>query len=262
MMEGLTPPDSGTIEILGHRWGTGHDQHIRARIGAALQETRLAELLTVEETLRMFRSLYPRGRTVDAVIEDLALGEKRRARVGKLSGGQRQRLALGTALVGAPELLFLDEPTTGLDPQARRSVWEVIERFRAGGGTVILTTHYMEEAARLCQRLAIVDHGKVIAQGTPDALIAALETPELVDFTVPTGEDLSAWLSTLEGVRGAKHDPVNGSHQLSVVDAASVLPRLLSALGARGYQPSVLSTRRATLEDVFIHLTGRALRDG
>ncbi len=262
MLEGLTVPDGGTIEILGHAWGAGHDQEIRARIGVALQETKLAERLTVEETLRLFRSFYPRGRPVEEVIADLALGEKRKAQVGKLSGGQRQRLALGCALVGAPDLLFLDEPTTGLDPQARRSVWAVVERFRAGGGTVVLTTHYMEEAAQLCQRLAIVDHGKVISEGTPDALIAALDAPELIDVEISGDEDLSAWLGALPGVRSAKKQPESRAHQVAVADAASLLPALLSGLGARGLHATTLSTRRATLEDVFIHLTGRGLRDG
>jgi ABC-2 type transport system ATP-binding protein len=262
MMEGLTVPDAGRIELFGHAWGAGHDTELRARIGVALQETKLPERLTVEETLRMFRSFYPRGRAVEAVIEDLALGEKRASQVGKLSGGQRQRLALGCALVGAPELLFLDEPTTGLDPQARRSVWAVVERFRAEGGTVVLTTHYMEEAAQLCQRLAIVDHGKVIAQGTPEALIAALEAPELIELDLAGETSLEAWLASLPGVRTVHRTPDTQHYQLAVAQAAELLPQLLAGLPAHHTHATAVSTRSATLEDVFIHLTGRGLRDG
>jgi ABC-2 type transport system ATP-binding protein len=176
MIEGLTPPDKGEIEIFGTRWGMngGADQKLKERIGVQLQETQLADRLTVFETLRLFRSLYVRGRPVEDVITLLELGEKRKSQVGKLSGGQRQRLALGCALVSDPELLFLDEPTTGLDPQARRKIWELVHDFRNRGGTVVLTTHYMEEAATLCTRVAVMDKGKIIACDTPANLIAAL----------------------------------------------------------------------------------------
>lgn len=179
MIEGLTPPDKGEIEIFGMRWGAGraNDQKMKERIGVQLQETQLADRLTVFETLRLFRSLYSRGRPVEEVIALLELGEKRKSQVGKLSGGQRQRLALGCALVSDPELLFLDEPTTGLDPQARRKIWELVEDFRKRGGTVVLTTHYMEEADVLCTRVAVMDRGKIIACDTPAHLIAGLPTP-------------------------------------------------------------------------------------
>lgn len=177
MIEGLTTPDSGIIEIFGDRWGSGRDQIMKERIGVQLQETQLADRLTVQETLRLFRSLYPKGRSVEEVIGLLELGEKRKSQVGKLSGGQKQRLALGCALVSDPELLFLDEPTTGLDPQARRKIWEIVQNFRNSGGTAVLTTHYMEEADVLCSRVAVMDRGKVIACDTPAALIASLPTP-------------------------------------------------------------------------------------
>ncbi len=255
MLEGLTVPDGGVVEILGQEWGKGDDRALRARIGVALQETQLTELLTVEETLRLFRSFYDRGRGVDEVIALLELEEKRRSRVGKLSGGQKQRLALGCALVGAPELLFLDEPTTGLDPQARRSVWAIVEAFRREGGTVVLTTHYMEEAAQLCQRIAIVDHGKVIALGTPDELVRALGAAERVELVLP-GEDLSATLAAIPGVDAVRRE--GDLYVLSTQSATAILPRVLAAAPR---EATMITTRRATLEDVFIQRTGRGLRD-
>src|SRR6478672_3766970 len=182
--EGLTASDEGTVEVLGRRWDD--DEHaLRERLGIQLQETQLADKLTVEETVRLFRSFYPRGRSVDEVIDLVQLGEKRNARVGKLSGGQKQRLALACAMVGDPELIFLDEPTTGLDPQSRRQLWDLIIELKASGRSIVLTTHYMDEAERLCDRVAIVDHGRVIALGTPRALIASLGAEHVVEFTSP-----------------------------------------------------------------------------
>ena len=181
--EGLTTPDEGEVLVLGRRWGE-HDRELRARLGISLQETQFSEKLTVEETVRLFRSFYRRGPTVDEVIATVQLQEKRGSRVGQLSGGQRQRLALACALVGDPDLLFLDEPTTGLDPQSRRQLWELIERFKADGRAILLTTHYMEEAERLCDRVAIVDHGRIIALGTPRELVASLSAEHVVEFAV------------------------------------------------------------------------------
>ena len=230
ILEGLTAPDDGVVEVLGERWGTREDRLLRERLGIQLQETQLADKLTVAETVRLFRSFYRNGRPVDEVIALVSLEEKRDARVGKLSGGQKQRLALACALVSAPELMFLDEPTTGLDPQARRHVWEVIDGFRVGGGTVILTTHYMEEAARLCDRLAIVDHGRRIALGT------------------------------LPGVAGVSAR--NGGWMVRVRDVGAALPAVLGELEHARAPLEHLTTHQATLEDVFVHLTGRGLRDG
>src|SRR5688572_16599254 len=173
ILEGLLPATSGEVEVLGQRWGT-RDDELRQRLGITLQETRLAEKLSVRETLALFRSFYRTGVEPDAVMEEVGLTEKARAHVGKLSGGQKQRLAVACALVGDPELLFLDEPTTGLDPQSRRQLWDILRRFRARGRTTLLTTHYMDEAERLCDRVAVVDHGKVIALGAPAELIARL----------------------------------------------------------------------------------------
>jgi len=174
--EGLNEPDSGEVEVLGRRWGT--DEHaLHQRLGIQLQETQLSDKLTVPETLRRFRSFYDQGPPVEDLIALVQLGEKRDARVGALSGGQKQRLALASALAGDPELIFLDEPTTGLDPQARRQLWGLITDFKRSGRTVFLTTHYMDEAEVLCDRVAIVDHGKIIALGRPLDLMASVDMP-------------------------------------------------------------------------------------
>ena len=259
ILEGLTSPDAGLVEVLGRRWGVGDDRELRERLGVALQETQLAEKLTVFETLRLFRSFYRRGHEVDEVISLVALEEKRDSRVGKLSGGQKQRLALACALVSDPELLFLDEPTTGLDPQARRHVWEIVESFRARGGTVVLTTHYMEEAARLADRVAIMDHGRTIADGTPAALVASLKADQIVELDL-SGELSAAALGGLPAVRGA--DRRDGGWMLSVGDVTVTLPALLAMVERTGARLSGLRIHQPTLEDVFVRLTGRGLRDG
>src|SRR5688572_12645138 len=179
ILEGLLEPDEGEVEVLGLQW-RNHDTELRQRLGIQLQETRLAEKLTTEETLRLFRSFYRRGHSVADLMRLVELEGKRATWVGKLSGGQRQRLAIACALAGAPDLLFLDEPTTGLDPQSRRQLWGILERFRAEGGTELLTTHYMDEAEVLCDRVAVVDRGRVIALGSPKELIADLGSPKVV----------------------------------------------------------------------------------
>lgn len=196
ILEGLLDATSGDVEVLGQHWGRGDDRALREKIGVSLQLTFLPDRLTVREILTLFRSFYAEGITVDEAIDLVALREKEAARHAALSGGQRQRLAVACALVGAPRLLFLDEPTTGLDPQSRRMLWDVVSAFKAKGGSVVLTTHYMEEAERLCDRVGVVDHGKMIALGTPQELVE-------------------------------RHTP----------------------------------SKRGTLEDVFVELTGRALRE-
>jgi ABC-2 type transport system ATP-binding protein len=178
ILEGLLTPDAGDVAVLGLRWQTDA-RTLRERLGIHLQETQLAEKLTVEETLRLFRSFYPHGRTIEELLQIVELEGKRSSRVGKLSGGQKQRLSLACALVGNPDLLFLDEPTTGLDPQSRRQLWTLLE-FRSRGGTIVLTTHYMEEAEFLCDRVAIVDQGRIIALGTPQELIAQYGAPRVI----------------------------------------------------------------------------------
>jgi len=259
--EGLTEPDAGEVEVLGRHWRTD-ERALREQLGIQLQETQLAEKLTVEETVTLFRSFYERGRSVDEVIDVVQLGEKRKARVGKLSGGQKQRLALACAIVGDPELLFLDEPTTGLDPQSRRQLWDLIVELRASGRSIVLTTHYMDEAEKLCDRVAIVDHGHVIALGTPRELIAGLGAEHVVEFTTvgaPQGALDAETLQQLDGVRAAReHD---GRWSLEVVELARTVPALLAELSRRGLTLGELATHSATLEDVFVSLTGRQLRD-
>jgi ABC-2 type transport system ATP-binding protein len=179
ILEGLLTADSGDVQVLDRRWASD-ERELRQRLGIQLQETQLNEKLTVIETLRLFRSFYEQGRSVDELIAVVGLDAKRDSRVGKLSGGQKQRLAVACALAGDPDLLFLDEPTTGLDPQSRRQLWELLQRYRGDGGTLLLTTHYMDEAEFLCDRVAVVDHGRVIASGSPAELIAMHGQPRVV----------------------------------------------------------------------------------
>ena len=259
MIQGLLRPDAGEIVVLGMSWERD-ERDLRQRLGSTLQETRLPEKLSVEETLILFGSFYRRGVEVEQVLAAVQLEEKRKAWVGKLSGGQRQRLAVACALVCEPDILFLDEPTTGLDPQSRRQLWGVITRFRERGGTVMLTTHYMEEAQRLCDRVAIVDHGRVIAQGTPAALIAALGAEHVVEFAVQEGAELSPTeLDGLPGVHAAAGS--NGRIRLTVGRLHEAVPALMRLLESRHIALGELITHHATLEDVFLSLTGRHLRD-
>jgi ABC-2 type transport system ATP-binding protein len=259
ILEGLLEPTSGEVTILGQRWKS-HAREIREQIGISLQETRLSEKLTVRETIELFASFYTQPRPADEVLEGLQLTEKADAQVGKLSGGQRQRLAVATALVGSPRLLFLDEPTTGLDPQSRRQLWDIIRTFQEGGGTVLLTTHYMDEAERLCDRLAIVDHGKIIAEGSPAALIAKLGGHHVVEFALSgnSQENVEAW-KTLPGVDSVRHD--DGLVCLSVREPHRTIPALLAKVEEQSAQLERLTTRQASLEDVFVRLTGRHLRE-
>jgi ABC-2 type transport system ATP-binding protein len=262
ILEGLTLPDAGDVEVLGDHWNRGRDFALRARLGIQLQETQLSDKLSVEETVRMFRSFHSRGPSVSEVLKLVELESKRTSWVGKLSGGQKQRLAVGCALVGKPDLLFLDEPTTGLDPQSRRQLWELLSRYRAEGGTILLTTHYMDEAETLCDRVAIVDLGKVISLDTPRALIASLGAEHVVEFAVvdPSTAPDQAVLAALPGVRDARVG--NGTWSLGTSEVHLAVPALLAALDARGATLSHLTTHSATLEDVFVALTGRHLRDG
>lgn len=260
VLQGLLEPDEGRVEVLGLTWDQ-HDGELRQRMGTQLQETKLPEKLEVEEVVRLFRSFYRRGRETDEVLRLVQLEEKRGAWVSKLSGGQRQRLALACALVSDPELLFLDEPTTGLDPQARHQVWGIVEEFRQRGGTVMLTTHYMEEAEHLCDRVAVVDHGRVIALGAPRELIASLGAEHVVEFAVE--EDAVLSVDALGGIAGVRDvTQTNGKTRLTAAEVHVVLPALMRLLAERGATLTELTTHHATLEDVFLSLTGRHLRDG
>ena len=262
ILEGLLEATSGEVEVLGYRWGR-EDDEIRQRIGISLQETRLSDKLTVRETLQLFRSFYRHGIEPETAMARVSLDEKGDARVSSLSGGQKQRLAVACALVGDPELLFLDEPTTGLDPSSRRQLWELIRGFRETGRTILLTTHYMDEAERLCDRVAIIDHGRLMALDTPRGLIASLGGDHVVEFTY-------------ESVGG--HPPVNGANfvdlpgvstawlenggvHLSVRELHVALPALLDRLESLGSTLTSLTTRNASLEDVFVKLAGRHLTE-
>jgi ABC-2 type transport system ATP-binding protein len=259
ILEGLMPATAGEVEILGLNWNRNADA-IRRRIGISLQETKLADKLTVREVITLFRSFYPTGLEPAEAIARVSLEEKSRAYVSKLSGGQRQRLAVACALVGDPELLFLDEPTTGLDPQSRRQLWEIVHTFRSSGRTVLLTTHYMDEAERLCDRVAVVDQGQLIALGTPKELIARLGGEHMIEFTLansaaPAAEEFNA----LPSVTTARLD--GAQYGLTVAEPHVALPALLRHLQQRECELAHLTTRHATLEDVFVNLTGRHLRD-
>ncbi len=260
ILEGLNRPDAGEVRVLGTQWGTGQDRALRERLGIQLQETRFYEKYSVAETVTLFRSFYQRGPTPDKVIRAVQLDEKRGAWVGKLSGGQKQRLSVACALVNDPDLLFLDEPTTGLDPQSRRQLWELVEAFRARGGTVLLTTHYMDEAHHLCDRVAVVDHGKVIAIGTPAELIATLGVEHVLEFSLTGGTAMdAAAMQALPGVRRVRNDAAGWA--LHVEALHRTVPALLAALDTHGATLASMTTHHATLEDVFVHLTGHSLRE-
>ncbi|HWY02922.1 MAG TPA: ABC transporter ATP-binding protein [Candidatus Acidoferrum sp.] len=260
ILEGLLAPTSGEVSILGHRW-RDHEREMREWLGISLQETRLSEKLTVRETIELFASFYRQPRACEEVLEQLQLTEKADSWVGKLSGGQRQRLAVATALVCNPKILFLDEPTTGLDPQSRRQLWDIIRQFQRDGGTVLLTTHYMDEAERLCDRLAIVDHGQIIAEGSPADLIDRLGGHHVVEFSVSGYSDgavFQAW-NGLPSVESVRED--DGMIALNVKQPHLTIPALLDAIDKQGRQLQHLTTRQASLEDVFVRLTGRHLRE-
>jgi ABC-2 type transport system ATP-binding protein len=262
ILEGLLDATSGEVEVLGYHWGK-QDDEIRQRIGISLQETRLSEKLTVRETLTLFRSFYRQGIEPELAMAQVSLEEKAKSWVRDLSGGQKQRLAVACALVGDPELLFLDEPTTGLDPQSRRQLWDIIRGFRETGRTVLLTTHYMDEAERLCDRVAIVDHGQLIALDTPNQLIASLGGEHVIEFTygcnsTPNNKDASIF-ADLPSVSDARTE--GDRVCLSVREPHIVLPALLDRLASQGCSLTGLTTRQASLEDVFVKLAGRHLSD-
>ena len=260
IIQGLISADAGEVEVLGMQWADD-ERSLRQRLGTQLQETQFPDKLSVFEVLTLFRSLYRSGKAVEDVIDMVALREKRDAWVKNLSGGQRQRLSVACSLVSDPEVLFLDEPTTGLDPQSRHQVWGIVSDFRARGGTILLTTHYMEEAERLCDRVAVVDHGEVIALGSPQELIASLGAEHVVQFGLANGDTIDeAILGSLPGVVRVR--AVDGTTRLTVKHVHQAVPALMTVLQERHTELSELTTHHATLEDVFISLTGRNLRDG
>jgi ABC-2 type transport system ATP-binding protein len=258
--EGLTQPDSGDVHVLGMTWAR-EASALRQRLGLQLQETQFAEKLSVIETVRLFRSFYRKGPRPDEIIALVQLEEKRDAWVRTLSGGQRQRLALACALAGDPELLFLDEPTTGLDPHSRRHIWALISEFKHGGRTIVLTTHYMAEAEELCDRVAIMDGGRIIAAGTPRELIASLRAEHILELTAAVAHQSfnPVPFAAIAGVANVSHG--NGKIRLQVQALHAVLPPVLDELARQGISLSNFWTHSATLEDVFVSLTGRDLRD-
>jgi ABC-2 type transport system ATP-binding protein len=262
IIEGLLAPTSGDVEVLGMKWDRDGDK-IRERIGISLQDTKLNEKLSVLETLTLFRSFYRGGLDPKEAIRRVSLEEKAAAWVGKLSGGQRQRLAVACAIVGDPDLLFLDEPTTGLDPQARRQLWDIIREFRTQGRTVLLTTHYLDEAERLCDRVAIVDQGKIVTLGSPHELIASLGGEHIIDFSVAAngGSELQPIdLANLPSVQSVRCE--DGQISLAVAEPHVAMPALFARLETMKRDLASLTTRHASLEDVFVTLTGHHLRDG
>ncbi|HXB54113.1 MAG TPA: ABC transporter ATP-binding protein [Vicinamibacteria bacterium] len=261
VLEGLLPPSAGEVVVLGRRWGRD-DREIRERLGVCLQQTVLSEKLQVGETMQLFRSLYREGREPEAVLAEVGLSEKRKARVGTLSGGQKQRLAVACALVGDPEVLFLDEPTTGLDPQSRRQVWEIVNGFKTRGRTVLLTTHYMDEAERLCDRVAVVDHGLIIAEGSPRELVTSLGGDHVVEISAAPSARGPLRPPDLEGLPAVRAVHAEaGQLLLTVTEPHRAIPALLDRLQEGGWELASLTTRHASLEDVFVALTGRHLRD-
>jgi ABC-2 type transport system ATP-binding protein len=257
ILEGLREPDGGTLEVLGID-AASHPDALKERIGVALQTAQLYPKLTVTEVIDLFRSFYRRSLPTAQLIDFLDLGERKAAQTKELSGGQRQRLAVALALVNDPEVIFLDEPTTGLDPAARRSLWDLVELLRSQGKTILLTTHYMEEAEALCDRLAIMDHGHVLELGTVDELVSRRFKEKAVQFDRidAIGDDRLANVTAVSNVR---HD--DGVVLLYSSDVGATIGDLLTLTDSLGVEPQNLSIRRATLEDVFLDLTGRALRD-
>lgn len=261
ILEGLQDPTGGEVRIFGLSWAKDAPT-LREKTGISLQETRLSENLTVLETVRLFGSFFAQPRPVDEVIAAVSLESKANARIGKLSGGQKQRVALACALVGNPELLFLDEPTTGLDPQSRRQVWELVQSYQAKGGTILLTTHYMDEAEKLCQQLAIIDHGKIIARGSPNELIRAHGGQTRVEIDWKCSQVDLDWLSACPHVQRVQPAEDGMSAHFQTDSLIQALPLVLREAQSRDAEIASLRTHQPTLEDVFVALTGRHLRDG
>ena len=260
ILEGLLKPTAGEVEVLGIRWDSGRDHELRQKLGITLQDTKLQEKLTVLETLRLFRSFYDSGAEPEDVIRLVSLEDKAKSWVRKLSGGQRQRLAVACALIGEPELLFLDEPTTGLDPQARRQVWDIVNNLQASGTTILLTTHYMDEAEKLCDRVAIMDHGQIITLGTPRELIAHMGSEHVIEFGLlqdGKAEVPPEMFLDVPSVRSAVRE--SHGYLLTVSEPHVAIPALLQRVAKEDLQLSSLTTRHINLEDVFVGLTGRRL---
>ena len=258
MIEGVQIPDSGEIQILGKNWK--NDEHfLRQEIGLALQETRFQERLTVEETLRLFASFYQlKKERTNEVLEIIQLESKRKTWVVELSGGQRQRLALGIAILPGPRILILDEPTTGLDPNARRDLWKILEDFKATGTTLLLTTHYMEEAEFLCERIVMLDQGKILADGTLNQLLDKFGEGDLIEYVI-TEATPSVEARALCGVISSNWNSEKGQGLLTVNSISETLPAFLDLIKSSALTLSSLECRRRTLDDLFLAMSGRHL---
>jgi ABC-2 type transport system ATP-binding protein len=255
-IEGLRQPDGGHIRVLG--LDPHHDGYaLRARIGIQLQESVLQDRMKVWEALDLFASFYPRSVDWEPLLEQLGLAEKRNTPFAKLSGGQKQRLFIALALVHDPEIVFLDELTTGLDPQARRAMWDLVRQIRGRGKTVFLTTHFMEEAERLCDRVAIMDRGRIIALDTPENLIRMLGVENRVVFTVDEAFELER-LSKLSDVTRVE---TIGERVIVYGRGDGLVGEVVNALTTSGTRFRDLRTEQPNLEDVFLALTGREMRD-
>lgn len=258
MIENIQTPTSGTIQLFGQTWGD-HDRDIRRRIGLCLQETQFMEKVTVYETLCLFASFYglPNARA-DEVLHDIHLQDKKNAYVETLSGGQRQRVAIGISLLNKPEILFLDEPSTGLDPAARRDIWDLILVLKKQGMTLILTTHYMDEAAYLCDRIVMVNKGAVLCDGTLAQLLADHAPGDSISIRFDAGCLSDSDLAPL-GPHTVVWDETSHQGVFHVPSAHQALPLLLDISKSKGLVVVSLETHKATLEDLFLSLTGERL---
>ncbi|PYI51587.1 ABC transporter ATP-binding protein [Paenibacillus flagellatus] len=268
MMEGLRRPDGGSAFVAGY--DTQKElKKVKQVIGVQLQSTSLFDLLKVKEIVRMYASFYPSSVPIQPLLQDMILEEKKNDRVKHLSGGQKQRLAIALALVNDPQVIFLDEPTTGLDPQARRTLWDIILKLKARGKTIVLSTHYMDEAHVLCDRICLMDRGKVIALDTPERLVRSLHSDSAVEFRLPQleaappeGGERDRVLGLLRGVCGVKRVEAREEVYVLYTDQLqSTLTDWIALAEKNGLRFADLRTRSATLEDVFIHMTGRSLRE-
>ena len=262
MIEGNLPPDEGTIVIDGLSWDRDADK-IKSRIGVQPQTGAMFDLLTVQENLELFASFYPKSEDLKKVLEMINLQDHRHKRVKSLSGGQRQRLAIGLAMINDPDIIFLDEPTTGLDPQARRNIWDIVLSLKAMGKTTILTTHYMEEAEKLSDRVCIVDQGRVVTLDTPAALIGKLTKERQVQLSFLDGEgaarETQEALENMPAVARMERD--GASLTLWSAQPEEALYHLFGFTRERGYRIDQVTIRELSLEDVFIAYTGKEWRD-
>lgn len=257
MLVGLRKPTSGTAKLSGYDIRKQLGQ-VKEVIGIQLQSTSLFELLTVTEILDMYASFYPRHVSIPELIDDMLLTEKKKNRIKSLSGGQKQRLAIALALVHDPQIIFLDEPTTGLDPQARRTLWDIIETLKGKGKTIVLSTHYMDEAHVLCDRIGIMDQGQLIALDTPSSLVKALQSGSAVEFSLAS-DAVTSFIKEVQGVKQVSQREER--YVLYTDDLQETLVDLVLLAQSQQVILQDLQTRTATLEDVFIHLTGRSLRE-